>query len=438
LDTLTNFIAIAFVIHFVWSYYFNCIRKGFTLDIWHYTLVTNLFVVHIMLPFSRNNLNVLTLGTFLWGRTQSHVNEAYFISTLGYIGILIGGSLWKVHLGAGLRRISSVLIELPTRGSLFLLQSKGLLIAQGSLALTLCAGLLAYYFSVAGFGLNFGSLIIASPNLRPLAQFATFYSILIASYCVARFIRYREKSMLYLTLGISTELLFFGSRSALLAIFLPPILAFFVIMRRRLRLDWLVISIVSALCFSIFLDALRRPNFSLSAVGAGLILSIFFGNSYSDTRDFAVILSFWDGHYLWGRTYLAGLFAFVPRVLSSFRDTWSLGVVTATMAGFHAGTHPGLRIGLFGEAYLNFGLVAVLLLGVVVGMTTRLIDLRMKQSAAALPQSGMRIYSYFVIATVQGAVVNSGNASTVYSVLLVFLVSWMAAKVTRSLNLKIF
>ena len=391
-----------------------------------------------MLVFSRSDLNVFALGIGLLRRTQEHVNEAYFISAIGYLGVLLGGSLWRVKLGIGLRRLFSHLIELPTRGSLFLLQSKRLLIAHGMLAVILIAGLLAYYFSVAGFGLNFGSIIIVSPTLRPFAQFATFYSMLIGSYCLARFVRYRERSMIYIFIAIGVGLIFFGSRSALAALFMLPFLVMIITMRRRLRLSLLTMGVLAALVLSVVLDALRRPVFSISAVVASMMLSIFYGNSFSDTRDFAVILSFWDGHYLLGKTYLAGLIAFVPRFLSQFRDTWSLGVVTATMAGFKTTEHAGLRIGSFGEAYLNFGLIAVLMLGIFVGAGIRLIDLRMKQSAAALPESGMRVYSYYIIVTVLSVAENSSIASTLYSIGFIFLASWVALKISRTLRLQLF
>jgi hypothetical protein len=408
------------------------------MDVWHFALLFNVFAIHIMLPFSRSDLNVLALGIGALRRTQEHVNEAYFISAFGYLGILLGGSLWRVQLGVGLRGLFSKVIEIPARASLFLLESRRLLLAHGIVALSLLIGLLAYYFSVAGFGLNFRGLLLVSPALRPIAQFGTFYAILIASYCFARFIRYRERPMMYITVSIGIALLFFGSRSPLLGIFILAIVVSFITMRRKLRISLLLLSIAAALGLAVLLDALRSPSFSLSAVAGGLILSIFYGNSFSDTRDFAVILSYWDGHYLLGKTYLAGLMAFVPRFLSSFRETWSVGVVTATMAGFSPLEHPGLRVGLFGEAFLNFGVIAVFAMGILMGTVTRLMDLRMKQSAASLPESGMRIYSYYIIATVLGAVTNSSNASSLYSIAFIFLASWAAVKTSRLLRLNLF
>ena len=405
------------------------------MDLWHFSLLINLFVIHIMLPFSHSDLNIFALGFGLLRRTQAHVTEAYLISALGYIGILLGGSLWRVHLGFGLRQLFSRFIELPTRGSLLLLSSRSLLMTHGMIAIGMLAALLFYYFKVNGFGLNLGSILLVSPALRPIAQFISFYSVFIASYCLARFEQYKERSMLFVVFMVSLGMLFFGSRGAIGSIFLMTITVLFIKMRRRLKLFWLVTGGFFALCMVFALDALRRPRFSLGSVVSGFALNLFYGNSFSDTRDFAVILSFWDGHYLLGKTYLAGLIAFVPRFLSTFRDTWSYGVVTATMAGFKPTEHAGLRIGLFGEAYLNFGLIGVTLLGLFIGATVRLIDLRMKQAVTVLPQSDIRVYSYSIMALLVSAAENSSTASTCYSILLVILVSWTMLRVSSFLKL---
>jgi hypothetical protein len=231
--------------------------------------------------------------------------------------------------------------------------------------------------------------------------------------------------------------LFYGERSNLFAIASMTILVFFLKRGRRLKLFGLGIGLCCGFVVVSLLDALRGSGFSLHAMAAGFLISTFFGNSFSDTRDFATVLSFWDGHYLLGKTYLAGLMAFVPRFLSSFRDTWAFGVVTATMVGFDPKEHPGLRIGIAGEAFLNFGLLGVCLLGLFVGAGIRLMDLRMKQCVALQPRADMRAYSYLVMGTVIGVFQNTSSASTLYSVLLVFLISWVMLRVFVFLKLPV-
>lgn len=275
------------------------------------------------------------------------------------------------------------------------------------------------------------------PALRPIAQFAAFYSVLIASYSLVRFYVYREFSLLPVIGLIVVGLIFFGERGNLAAIVTLFVYGLFIRMGRRLKLLWLAVGVAVALWFTFLLDALRNSNFSISAVVKGFAINMFFGNSFSDTRDFAEVLSFWDGHHFWGKTYLAGVFAFIPRALSSFRDTWSIGVVTATMAGFKTTEHPGLRVGVFGEAYLNFGLVGVILLGLLFGATLRLVDLRMKQSAADLPRSEIRLYSYLVALTFVGVCENSSTASAFYTILLIFAMSWIALRIFKFLKIPI-
>ncbi len=436
METLANVIAAAFVIHFCWSYYWNCYRKGYTMDVWHYSLLFNLFIIHIMLPFSRSDLNVFALGGNL-RRAQDHVTEAYLISAFGYAGILLGGNLWRVHLGFGLRRLVSRLVEIPTRGSFLLLQSKSLLLIHGSVAICILAGVLAYYFKLEGFGTNLRGLLFVMPALRPVAQFAAFYSTFIASYCLARYSVYHETSMLCIVILILTGLLFFGERGNLVNIVALTTTGLFIRLGRRLKLRWFITCIGLTAFLAILLDALREPHFSFASIFANSALNVFYGNSFSDTRDFALVLSYWNGHHFWGMTYLAGLIAFVPRFLSPFRDTWALGVVTATMAGFSPTQHSGLRVGFFGEAYLNFGLSGVLLLSFAIGAVLRLVDLRMKQAVATLPASDLRIFSYPIAMLAVGVLENSSGASTVYTIMLVLLLTWFARKAFSFLKLPV-
>ena len=437
MDQLANLIAIAFTVQFFVSYYRNCYRKGYTIDVWHFLLVFNLFAIHIMLPFSRSDLNVFALGPTLLRRAQAHIDEAYFISTAGYAGILIGGTLWRFNLGLGLRKRFARLIEPLSEGSLLLLRSRGLLVLHGVVAIAMLAGVVLYYFRVEGFGFSVRGLLLVRPDLRPIAQFAAFYSVLVASYSLVRFYLYKELSSLLVVSLLIFGLLFFGERSNLAAIAIILVIGIFIRLGRKLRLFSLAVGSFVALCITFILDGLRSPNFSIKAVMEGFALSIFYGNSFSDTRDFATILSFWDGHFIWGKTYLAGLIAFIPRVLSSFRDKWSYGVVTATMAGLDPTEHPGLRIGSFGEAYLNFGLVGVILLGLFVGAITRLIDLRMKQSAASSSTSGIRLFSYYILTLYIAVAENSSTASTFYTTVVIIGLSWAALRIATFLQIQL-
>lgn len=432
--TLANYVAAFFIFHFFWSYYRNCYRKGYRIDYWHLSLFQMLFVTSVMLPFNRSPLNVIAFGPILLKRALPWVNQAFLISALGYGSVILGGSLWRVKLNLGIRKAYSDLLNQPVRVALLLLRSPRLLMLSGMGCFLMMCAILGVYFRVAGFGFNLESLLIVRPELRPVAQFAAFIAITVGGLALGRYEIRRERSMLVITLLLAGALIFYGARDFLLAIIQLPLLVWMIRRRTRLKLVYLVGIFGFGLFSSVFLDALRHHNLSLSRVVLNAGMSIAFGNSFSDTRDFALVLSFWNHTYFAGKTYLAGLLAFIPRFLLPFRDHWSLGVVTATMAGFSPMEHPGLRVGSSGEAYLNFGIPAVIVLGVAVGSVMKLVDMRVKEAITHDPYD-VRVYAYFFLVTFAAAFINSVNFSSVYTIALFLLLSAAVILVSRFIKL---
>lgn len=99
-----------------------------------------------------------------------------------------------------------------------------------------------------------------------------------------------------------------------------------------------------------------------------MVSEFLYGNQFSDIRDFAWILSGFDGNYLWGKTYFAGYTPFVPAFLSEFRQQWGWGRWSTEVAGLDPLLHGGLRSGLFSEAYFNFGPVFMTILAILFGL----------------------------------------------------------------------
>ena len=136
----------------------------------------------------------------------------------------------------------------------------------------------------------------------------------------------------------------------------------------------------------------------------------------------------WD-HTLWlGKTYLAALTAFVPRFVSSFRDTWGTGAATATTVGFDPAVHPGLRPGAFGEGYFNFGLAGVLIVGLTMGVIIRRVDLDVKRVFNSENPSMMHAYAYTMVLNLAMTAAISANSSTLYVMAGVYLISWFCLK----------
>lgn len=430
---VANCVAVFFILHFIWSYYRNCYRKGYRIDVWHFTLLQMLFITSIMLPFNRSPLNIIAFSPTLLRHALPYVDEAFLISALGYGCTILGGSLWRLQLGVGIRSFYSDLLNQPGRLALVMLRSPRLLFIFGAAALLLMSVVLAIYFSVVGFGLNLESLLLVRPELRPVAQFAAFLAVTIGSFALGRFEVRRERSMLLLSGLIGIALFFYGARGFLLALVEIPLIVWLMRRRRRVKLYHLAILIVFAFMASVVLDALRHHvSISGAILHAGALIA--FGNSFSDTRDFALILSLWNHAFFFGKTYLAGFIAFIPRFVSPFRDKWALGVVTATMAGFSPREHAGLRVGNSGEAYLNFGIPAVILLGLFSGSVLRFIDMRVKEAIVQCPRD-VRPYSYFFIGSFVTIFVNSVGFSSLYSSLLLLFVAIVLLVFSRYIKL---
>ncbi|MGB9254595.1 MAG: hypothetical protein WCC25_07155 [Candidatus Korobacteraceae bacterium] len=91
----------------------------------------------------------------------------------------------------------------------------------------------------------------------------------------------------------------------------------------------------------------------------------------SEVNDLAWVLSEWNHHWYKGATWLAAVWP-LPATVSSLKNTYVLTSVTKDIVGisreFESG---GLQISMFGEAYLNFGYVAVIGLGLLFGFLVR-------------------------------------------------------------------
>ena len=427
-------LAVYFILQFFWSYYRTCYRKGYKVDFWHFWLFQMMFTIHAMLPFARSPLNIYALGPIPTARMLPFVDTAYLISALGYACVLIGGQLWRVNLGVGVRRLSVEFLAQPARLVMVMLRSPRLILLLGFANFLAMASLLLYYFKVSGFGFNLRGLMLVVPTLRPIANFTGFVAIQIGAFAITRAVLYRERSMYLLFFLLATASLFYGSRSMAVAMIGDLVLVWMIQLRHRLRLWAVGLCLYALLIFAFTMDAARAHNFSLTRVLANLGTNIAFGNTFSDTRDFAVILSYWNGEFFRGLTYLAALFAFVPRFLSTFRDKWAIGVVTATMAGFSPAEHPGLRIGSFGEAYMNFGVVGVAVVGLFTGYSMRLVDLMIKD-AIKKEETRMWAYCYFVMTAVPAALMISASASTFYTIMLLYIAGWALIRISRAIQL---
>jgi oligosaccharide repeat unit polymerase len=416
---------------FIYSYYKNCYRRGYRFDFWHaQLLLTCVFPNMVLLPFARNEMNRVILGND-FDPVIAALPSVFLITVVGYFATVLGGTLWRLRAGIGVRNLIAEVMDIVPRCSMMLMSARNVLVFQALLCICLQAVILTVYFASSGFGFDLRAFTFANPMFRPLAQTASGYSVLIASHCLARYMDRKERILLLCTVSLTLGLVFFGSRSNLFAIYIGVLMCYLVKLRSRLRLSRLFLVAVLVLSAAFYLGNVRAGHYSLTDFFASIAFLLLYGNNFSDLRDFAWVYATWD-HVFWGgKTYLAALFSFVPRAVSQFRDTWALGAVTASTAGLDPQVHPGLRPGYFGEGFFNYGLLGVVLVGLLFGLLTRRVDIDTKKAFAGPHPSMMRAFAATQLLQLAGCVANSANLSVFWVVCGVYAFSWICLQVLQ-------
>jgi oligosaccharide repeat unit polymerase len=355
----------------------------------------------------------------------------FLVALLGYVSVLAGGALWRFQAGLGLRRDAKRLLDVLPRCSLMLMSSRRVLLFQSALCFLLQAFILGLYFSSNGFAFDLRSYTFENPTLRPVALAISNYSIVIASHCLARYVDTKERSLLLCTLGLTLGLVFFGARGNLVAIYINVLLCYFVMMRNKISLFRIATLTAVAVIFGFYLGSVREGEFSPSGFFASFVTLLLYGNNFSDLRDFAWVYSAWD-HVAWGgKTYVAAVMSFVPRFASQFRDTWAVGAATASTVGFDPQIHPGLRPGIFGEGFFNFGLVGVVVVGLLFGFIVRRVDLDVKSAFASTQPSMVKAFASTMLLSVAGCIAISAGFSGLYTLAGIYLFTWFCVGVER-------
>jgi len=410
---------------FAISYYINCYRREYRIDFWHTQLFFACVLPNlVMLPFARNELNRVVLGQD-FNAVIAVLPNVFLITLLGYFAMLAGGSVWRLRVGLGTRKAVIQVLDIVPRCSIMLMSSRSLLVFQSLLCVLLQILILGIYFASSGFGFDLRAYTFANPALRPVALVVSNYSVVIASHCLARYMEKKERVLLICTLLLTFGLVFFGARANLLSIYINVLLCYLVKLRGKISLLRITSLITIMIAVGFYLGNVRAGSYSLAEFFGSLFFLLFYGNNFSDLRDFAWVYAAWN-HVFWaGKTYLAALTAFVPRFASQFRDTWGLGVATATTLGLDPQVHPGVRPGAFGEGFFNFGLFGVVVIGFILGIISRRVDIDVKL-ALALPQpSMMKAFAATMLLSVASCFAISSNSSGLYVLGGIYLFSWI-------------
>ena len=416
---------------FAISYYVTCYRQGYRIDIWHSQLFLGCVMPNmIMLPFSRSELNILILGRDFTAVVAA-LPSVFLVTLLGYFAMFAGGLSWRIRVGLGTRKLAVQLLDIVPQCSMMLMSSRSLLVFQSLLCLVLQFLILSLYFTHNGFGFDLRQYTFANPSLRPVALFISGYSIIIGSHCLARYIEKKERVLFSCTILLTIGLLFFGARSSIVAIYISVLLCYLIQLRTKISLFRLISMISVIIVGGLYLGSVRAGQYSLGDFFELLGAALLYGNTFSDLRDFAWVYALWDHKFWVGKTYLAALTAFVPRFASTFRDTWGLGVATATTLGLDPQVHPGVRPGLFGESLFNFGLIGVVGVGFILGIIARRVDVDVKRAVASPRPSMMKAFASTMLLGVAGAVAISSSFSGIYVLGGIYLFSWLCLGAQR-------
>jgi oligosaccharide repeat unit polymerase len=325
-----------------------------------------LLSILVQYPFTFSPANVPATGVSAYMLYTDYVDTALAVSVAGMAAFALGFGLTSKEPRA-CAPVTAIARGLRAWAHPTLLWASG-------------GAVVALFLMVFGASLLGGEGLrvraLSNPVVRPIYNVvAAILPLLIANVMLAA--SQRRKRALWtlvavlLLLAVLTEsraVAFGGLMSFVLAILGYRSL------RRELRVGHAAVLLPAAaivLFLMFYVADLRdgRPNIAQTAVNFGFHL--FYGNNFSDLRDFAWVLAYWDGESFGGRTQLAGVLGFIPSVLSSFRTQWSWGRVSTDLVGVGTreatSAHPGLRPGVFGEVYMNFGVVGVVIGGLVLG-----------------------------------------------------------------------
>lgn len=330
-------------------YYISSFFKWGVLTLSSYFWIRyNVLPILVMPPFASSERNMEAVGDAIYIIRQ-HIDEAFYLSVLGAVFLIVGMGL------AQLTAPRSAFFDFVEKGYAFWQTKTG---AWLSLIVILLATLGLIAIGVRPFqGRQFS---FENTSLRPAIN---LYSVILPTITLSLLVYGFGLSRFFLVMGIvcSGLGLMIGTRGASI----ETLFAFgvcLIITYRYKNLAAFALSCAGFVVVAIAIGILRstadgEPTPDLWQM---LTYQIFYANNFSDFRDYAWILSGFDGRFYHGMTYLAGYMALVPSVISEFRNDYRTGIITSTLAGLDPQFHAGLRPTLFGEAYLNFGIPGVI------------------------------------------------------------------------------
>lgn len=373
------------------------------------------FLVPILLqyPFTFSPINGLTIGAENYAHYRAEVDSAFLITTAGWVALLAG------YASIGRRGPESEFLPLTLVWSGLRVWSQSVFLQLSSVFILVLFALLSSLGMLGPEGAR--NIAQTLPALRPIYNIT--HVLLPLTIAIGLFVgvqRHRRFILALAVLNVALAILT-GARAVALGglLLVAMVLLIHASLLRRLSVARALLLVPLAFAFlvvAVYLGDIREGQYNLFRTIANLGIKLFYGNNFSDLRDFAWVKSYWNGEYFLGRTQMAGFLAFIPSAVSSFRAEWNWGVVTTTLVGLDPTITPGLRTGAFGEMYLNFGLVGVLLAGFLNGYFVRRVHNVCLTAARTIPpyEARLMILAGMVTIGLAGALMNTAGFFSFY------------------------
>ncbi|WP_099304197.1 O-antigen polymerase [Bacillus sp. Marseille-P3800] len=341
----------------------------------------------LIFPFSYSDKNIIAVGEWHY-RIIEYIPQTLLISSLGTLCFLISYFIFSKRkvkkLGLFMKSVDG--IASPTVLYFFVILSIGVIFLLNNFSLT--------YNSI-----GIRNSLLNNPLLSPIYNFISSTLPLLIGLLAIRFWRHKNfVDMLFLLVLLYFSLLT-GSRTTLFSGALFFILAYFANKQHKI-INLVKLGIIGTVLIAVFLSLSLIRSGTAEESGINFIEifnTLLYGNTFSDFRDTAWLLSGLDNVLLYGKTYISAMFSFIPSSLVPFREEWSLGIITTSAANLDSSTHPGLRPVIFGEAFINFGYIGVIIISTIYGAIISYIDKVFLNNLKHEDSKIKRTYVFFVL-----------------------------------------